>query len=114
VVTSRNIEPGETVNIGREVITIADLNRVDLKIFVDETTIGQVKPGQKADVVIDTFPDKTYPGTVSFVSPEGEFTPKIIQTQKERVKLVYLVKVSIPNPNHELKSGMPADVRLQP
>ena len=114
VVTSRNIEPGETVNIGREVITIADLNRVDLKIFVDETMIGRVRPGQKADVAIDTFPGKTYPGAVSFVSPEGEFTPKIIQTQKERVKLVYLVKVSIPNPNHELKAGMPADARLRP
>jgi HlyD family secretion protein len=113
-VTSRNIEPGETVNIGREVITIADLNRVDLKIFVDETMIGRVRPGQKANVAIDTFPGKTYPGTVSFVSPEGEFTPKIIQTQKERVKLVYLVKVSISNPNHELKAGMPADVRLRP
>ncbi len=114
VVTSRNIEPGETVNIGREVITIANLNRVDLKIFIDETAIGRVRPGQKADVVIDTFPGKTYSGTVSFVSPEGEFTPKIIQTQKERVKLVYLVKVSIPNPNHELKAGMPADARLHP
>ncbi len=114
VVTSRNIEPGETVNIGREVITIANLNRVDLKIFIDETTIGRVRPGQKADVLIDTFPGKTYPGVVSFVSPEGEFTPKIIQTQKERVKLVYLVKVSIPNPNHELKAGMPADARLRP
>lgn len=114
VVTSRNIEPGETVNIGREVITIADLNRVDLKIYVDETTIGRVRPGQKADVMVDTFPGKTYPGVVSFVSPEGEFTPKIIQTQKERVKLVYLVKVSIPNPNHELKAGMPADARLRP
>jgi HlyD family secretion protein len=114
VVTSRNIEPGETVNIGREVITISDLARVDLKIFVDETAIGHVRPGMIVDVSIDTFPGRIYKGTVSFVSPEGEFTPKIIQTQKERVKLVYLVKVSIPNPNHELKAGMPADARLRP
>jgi len=114
VVTSRNIEPGETVNIGREVITISDLARVDLKIFVDETAIGRVRPGMIVDVSIDTFPGRIYKGTVSFVSPEGEFTPKIIQTQKERVKLVYLVKVSIPNPNHELKAGMPADARLRP
>lgn len=113
VVTSRNIEPGETVNVGREVITISDLHRVDLKIFVDETAIGRVKPGQKAEVSVDTFPGKVYNGTISFVSPEGEFTPKIIQTQKERVKLVYLVKVSIPNPDYELKAGMPADARLR-
>jgi HlyD family secretion protein len=113
VITSRNVEPGETVNSGREVITISDLSRVDLKIFVDETEIGKVKPGQKVDVKVDTFPGKTYTGSVSFISPEGEFTPKIIQTKKERVKLVYLVKVSIPNPNFELKSGMPADAWLR-
>jgi len=114
VVVSRNIEPGETVNTGREVITISDLHRVDLKIFVDEATIGRIKPGQKAAVSVDTFPGKIYEGTVSFVSPEGEFTPKIIQTQKERVKLVYLVKISIANPLYELKAGMPADARLHP
>ena len=113
VVTSRNIEPGETVTTGREVITISDLSRVDLKIFVDETEIGKVKPGQKVDVQVDTFPGKTYTGYVSFISPEGEFTPKVIQTTKERVKLVYLVKVSIGNPHLELKAGMPADAWLK-
>jgi len=113
IITSRNIEPGETVNSGREVLTVSDLSRVDLKIFVDETEIGKVKPGQKVDVKVDTFPGKTYTGTVSFISAEGEFTPKIIQTKKERVKLVYLVKVSIANPNFELKSGMPADAWLR-
>jgi HlyD family secretion protein len=113
VVTSRNIEPGETVTPGREVITVSDLSRVDLKIFVDETEIGKVKPGQKVDVQVDTFPGKTYTGYVSFISPEGEFTPKVIQTTKERVKLVYLVKVSIDNPHLELKAGMPADAWLK-
>ncbi len=112
IVTSRNIEPGETVNAGREVITISDLSRVDLKIFVDETEIGKIKPNQKVEVRVDTFPGKTYAGYVSFISPEGEFTPKIIQTKKERVKLVYLVKVSIVNSGFELKAGMPADALL--
>ena len=113
IVTSRSAEPGEVVAPGEEALTIADLSRVDLKIFVDETEIGKVKPGQKADVAIDTFPGRTFAGTVTFISPEGEFTPKIIQTKKERVKLVYLVKISIPNPHLELKSGMPADARLR-
>lgn len=112
VVVSRNIEPGETVNVGREVITVADLSRVDLKIFVDETQIGKVKTNQKVEVRVDTYPGKIYPGYVSFISPEGEFTPKIIQTAKERVKLVYLVKISIANPDFELKAGMPADALL--
>jgi HlyD family secretion protein len=109
IIVSRNVEPGEVVSPVREVISLADLSKVELKIFVDETEIGMVKPGQKVEVKIDTFPAKTYTGNVSFISPEGEFTPKIIQTHKERVKLVYLVKITIPNPNLELKPGMPAD-----
>ncbi|MCX5841445.1 MAG: efflux RND transporter periplasmic adaptor subunit [Deltaproteobacteria bacterium] len=113
IITSRNVEPGEVVSPGREVLTLADLSVVDLKIFVDETAIGKVKPGQKVEIKVDTFPKKVYAGTVSFISPEGEFTPKIIQTKKERVKLVYLVKVSIANPGFELKSGMPADAWLR-
>ncbi|HPN08083.1 MAG TPA: efflux RND transporter periplasmic adaptor subunit [Syntrophales bacterium] len=113
VITSRNVEPGEVVSPSREVFNLADLSRVDLKIFVEETAIGKVRPGQAVEVKIDTFPNHVFPGVVSFVSPEGEFTPKIIQTQKERVKLVYLVKVSIPNPDLALKTGMPADAWLK-
>lgn len=109
IVLSRNAEPGEVVSPGQEVLSISDLSSVDLKVFVDETEIGRVHPGQTVEVKIDTFPDKTYTGTVSFISPEGEFTPKIIQTRKERVKLVYLVKIRLANPNLELKTGMPAD-----
>jgi len=109
IIVSRNVEPGEVVSPGQEVISLADLSKVDLKVFVAETEIGMVKPGQEVEVKIDTFPAKTYAGNVSFISPEGEFTPKIIQTHKERVKLVYLVKIAIPNPDLELKTGMPAD-----
>lgn len=113
IITSRNVEPGEVASSGREVLSISDLSVVDLKIFVEETEIGKVKPGQKVDVKIDTFPDKIYNGRVSYISPEGEFTPKIIQTRKERVKLVYRVKITLSNPDFELKSGMPADAWLR-
>lgn len=113
IITSRNVEPGEIVSPGREVFSLSDLSRVDLKIFVDETDIGKVRPNQKVDVVVDTFPGKFFKGRVSYISPEAEFTPKIIQTKKERVKLVYLVKVSVPNPKFELKTGMPADAFLR-
>ena len=113
IITSRNVEPGEVVSPGREVLTLSDLSRVDLKIFVDETEIAKVRPGQKVEVKVDAFKDKVYSGLVSYVSPEAEFTPKIIQTKKERVKLVYLVKVSLPNPAFELKTGMPADAYLK-
>jgi HlyD family secretion protein len=113
IITNRQVEPGEVVVPGREVLTLSDLTTVDLKIFVDETEIGKVKPGQHADIKVDTFPAKVYRGEVSYISPEAEFTPKFIQTHKERVKLVYLVKISIPNPDLELKSGMPADAWLR-
>ena len=113
IIASRNIEPGEVVSPGQEVISIADLTVVDLKIFIDETEIGNVKPGRSVDVKIDSFPNKIYKGKITFISPEAEFTPKIIQTQKERVKLVYLVKVAIPNADLELKPGMPADAWLR-
>ncbi|OPY10259.1 MAG: Multidrug resistance protein MdtN [Syntrophus sp. PtaB.Bin001] len=113
IITSRNVEPGEVVTTSREVLTLSDLATVDLKIFVSETEIGKVKPGQPVDVKVDTFPNRTFKGKVSFISPEGEFTPKIIQTFKERVKLVYLVKITIPNPGYLLKPGMPADAWLR-
>jgi len=113
ILTSRNVELGEVVSPGRQVFSLSDLSTVDLKIFVGEMEIGKVKPGQKVQVKVDTFPGKDYWGKVAYISPQGEFTPKIIQTHKERVKLVYLVKVSVPNPDLELKSGMPADAWLR-
>jgi HlyD family secretion protein len=113
MIISRNVEPGEVMTPGREVISVADVSRIDLKVFVDETQIGKVRSGQRVEVRIDTFPDKIYEGFVAYISPEGEFTPKIIQTRKERVKLVYLVKITLPNPKMELKSGMPADAWLR-
>jgi HlyD family secretion protein len=113
IITSRNIEPGEVVSPGQEVFSLADLSYIELKIFVPETDIGKVKPGQNVEVTVDTFPKKVFKGKVSFISPEAEFTPKIIQTHKERVKLVYLVKVLIPNINLDLKPGMPADATLK-
>ena len=71
VVTSRGVEPGEIVSAGREILSVSDLSRVDLNIYVDETSIGRVRPGQRALVRVDTFPDRDFEAKVSFVSPEG-------------------------------------------
>ena len=76
---------------------------------MDETDLGRVKLGQKVRIRTDTFPNKAYEGKISFISSEAEFTPKQVQTQKERVKLVYRIKVDVDNPKGELKPGMPAD-----
>ena len=71
-----------------------------------------MKLGQTAAVTTDTYPGKTYEGRVSFIASEAEFTPKNVQTQKERVKLVYRIKIDIDNPDMELKPGMPADAEI--
>jgi HlyD family secretion protein len=70
---------------------------------------GRVKYNQRVNVKTDTYPDKIYWGRISFISSEAEFTPKNIQTHEERVKLVYRIKVTLENPQMELKPGMPAD-----
>ena len=105
----KSAEAGEYVSPGATVVTIADLDHVWLKAYVDETDLGRVKLGQKVRIKTDTFPGKTYEGEISFISSEAEFTPKQVQTQKERVKLVYRIKVDVENRNRELKPGMPAD-----
>jgi HlyD family secretion protein len=112
-VTVKDVEQAEFVQPGTPVITLAELERVWVRTYVPETRLGQVRLGQKAEVKSDTFPDKTYPGTVTFISPDAEFTPKNVQTREERVKLVYRIKVTLDNPRQELKPGMPVDVVLR-
>jgi HlyD family secretion protein len=112
VVLRKHVEPGEIVAAGTPIVTVADLADIWVKIYVPEPQLGRVKLGGAADVTTDSYRGKVYPGTVSFVNSEAEFTPKNIQTKEERVKLVFAVKVRVANPNQELKPGMPADVRL--
>jgi HlyD family secretion protein len=112
VVVRKHVEPGEIIAAGTPVVTIADLNDIWLKIYVPEPQLGRVKLGQTAEVRTDSYPAKVYRGAVVFVSSEAEFTPKNIQTPEERVKLVFAVKIGLPNPAQELKPGMPADARV--
>lgn len=112
-VTVKDIEEGEFVQPGTPVLTLARLDQVWVRTYIPETQLGKVFLGQKADVISDTFPDRTYPGVVTFISPEAEFTPKNVQTREERVKLVYRIKVTIDNPRQEWKPGMPVDVVLR-
>lgn len=105
----RQAELGEVVAPGTPVVTIADLDHLWLRGYVNESDLGKIRWGQSATVRTDTFPDKNYGGRVSFISSEAEFTPKSVETHKERVTLVYRVKIDLDNPHHELKPGMPAD-----
>jgi HlyD family secretion protein len=112
VVLSKNVEPGEFVAAGTPIVTVADLENVWLRAYINETDLGRVKVGQRVRVTADTYPGKRYEGRVSFIASQAEFTPKNVQTEKERVKLVYRFKVDIRNPNMELKAGMPADAEI--
>lgn len=113
VVLRKNVEGGETVTAGTPIFTVGDLEHPWVKIYVKEDKLGLVKLGQKAEVTVDTYPGKAFEGVVTYISPEAEFTPKNVQTQEERVKLVFGIKVNVDNPNQELKPGMPADVRIR-
>jgi len=113
VVLSENVEPGEYVSPGTPVLTVGDLTQVWLRAYINETDLGRIKIGQRVQITTDTFPGKIYEGAISFIASKAEFTPKNVQTEKERVKLVYRIKVNIPNPHMELKPGMPADGQIQ-
>jgi HlyD family secretion protein len=108
-ITKKFVEAGETAGRMSSLFQVADLSSVEIVIYIRETELGKVKLGQKAEISIDTYPDKIYKGEVIYISPEAEFTPKNIQTQEERTKLVFAVKIKIENTNFELKDGMPAD-----
>ncbi len=113
VVLTRQAELGEVVLPGTPIVTLADLDHLWVRVYVPETDLGKVHWNQAVEVRTDTYPDKTYRGRISLISSEAEFTPKSVQTQKERVTLVYRLKVDVENPNHELKPGMPADTYIQ-
>jgi multidrug resistance efflux pump len=112
IITERPLNAGELAAPGAILLNLGDLDHVTLTVYIPETQIGRVKPGQAARVSVDAYPSQTFQGTVTFVRPEAEFTPKNVQTQEERVNLVFAVKISLDNPDHRLKPGMPADVEI--
>lgn len=114
VVSQKLINPGELAAPGVLLLELSSLDTVDLTVYIPETQIGRVKLGQKGVVTVDAYPDKTFAGWVSFIAHEAEFTPKNVQTQEERVNLVFAVKITLNNPDHRLKPGMPADAEILP
>ena len=114
VVTVRHREPGEIVSPGAPIVTLLNPDDRWVRIYVREDEIGRVHVGQKATITSDTYPDRTYHGRVTYIGSQAEFTPRNVQTQEERIKLVYPVKVRITGDTaFELKPGVPADVTLE-
>jgi HlyD family secretion protein len=113
IVTHKAVEAGELVAPGATVVTLAELDSVYVMIYLTEREIGRVRLGDTADVEIDAFPGRPFPGKVTYISPEAEFTPKNVQTKEDRVKLVFGIKVEIENREGLLKPGLPADAAIR-
>ena len=112
-VLTKYAEPSEITAFGKPLYKIANLNEMELRVYVTETQLVQIKIGQKVTVAIDADNDtKKYEGNITWISAQAEFTPKVIQTKEERANLVYAVKVAVKN-DGSLKIGMPAEVWLK-
>lgn len=112
IVLERMVNVGEIAPPNFSLLTIADLDQVTLTVYVPENEIGLVKVGQSVEVEVDSFPETTFAGEVVYIASQAEFTPKNVQTREERVSTVFAVEIEIPNPDHALKPGMPADAQI--
>jgi HlyD family secretion protein len=113
LVIARSVEEGEMAIPGAGLLTLANLDEVRLTLYIPEDRIAMVKLGQLTRVQVDSFAGRTFEGTVSYISPQAEYTPRAVQTQEERVKTVFAVRVTLANHDHALKPGMPADAVIE-
>ena len=113
-VTTRMIDVGEVITAGTPLLELVDLDRLYLKVYVPEVQIGKLRLGLPARIYTDAFPDQPFDATLRYIASKAEFTPKEVQTQDERVKLIYAVKLYLAaNPDHRLTPGLPADAIIR-
>jgi HlyD family secretion protein len=112
VIRDRMLEPGDMATPQTPVLTLALTDPVWVRAYAPEVYLGRLAPGMSAAVSTDSYPDKTYPGWIGFISPTAEFTPKNVETPELRTRLVYQVRVHVCNPQDELRLGMPATVSI--
>ena len=113
VVAAQHAEVGEIAQPGFPILTITELEEVTLTAYVPESKIGLVKLGQEALVSVDSYPGESFSGEVVYISPRALFTPRNIQLEEEREKMVFAVKIKLANPEQKLKPGMPADAVIK-
>jgi multidrug resistance efflux pump len=109
VVQKRIAHPGEVVAAGTPILTVADPTNLKLTLYVLEADMGRVFVGQNVGVHADAFPERSFAGHVETLANQAEFTPRNVQTQKDRQNLVFAVTVRLPNPDGALKAGLPVD-----
>ncbi len=113
LILERIANEGEIAAPGSPLLRLADLDTVTLMVYVPEPQIGRIKVGQEAQMEVDSYPGQSFAGRVVFIASQAEFTPQNVQTREQRATLVFGVKIEIPNPDHRLKPGMPADARIE-
>lgn len=113
VVLRKNLEPGEVANPGVPILTLMDPKNLWVRAYVPEIEIAKIKVGQAARVTVDAFKERTFEGKITEIASEAEFTPKNVQTQKERVNLVFRIKIAVDSSGGVLKPGMPADAEIR-
>jgi len=109
-ILTRNVEPGEFVQPGATVFTLANLEQLTITVYVPEDRYGEISLGQQAEVMVDSFPGESFTAQVTFISDTAEYTPRNVQTVEGRSATVYAIKLKVDDPNRKLKPGMPADV----
>lgn len=114
IIMTKGVEVGEVVPAGKTLFVIGDLQHPWIKVYIPAEKLGQVRIGQRAKVTVDAFPEREFPGRVTWISSEAEFTPRNVQTKEERITLVYAVKIALPNEGRLLKAGMMGDAELIP
>lgn len=113
-ITTRMVDVGEVVAAGAPLLELVDLDRLYLQVYVPEVQIGKLRLGLPARIYTDAFPERPFEATVRYIASKAEFTPKEVQTQDERVKLIYAVKLYLAdNPDHRLTPGLPADAVIR-
>jgi HlyD family secretion protein len=113
MVVSRNFEPGEAVQPGTNVLSLTDLTEARTRFYLPNAELAAAAPGRKVRLVADAYPGQTFEGTIFYVSPRAEFTPRNVQTREDRERLVYSVEVRVPNADMRLRSGMPVEVEIE-
>lgn len=111
VVQSFGLRPGDLVAPNQSVAEILEPDQLWVRVFAPETLLGLVHSGQQVGVRVDTFPGRSFPGHIATVNPQGEYTPRNVQTRAQRAEEVFGVKVLV-DPDPALKAGMAADVDL--
>lgn len=114
VILHRMAEPGLLLGPGQPALTLGFASRLYVRTYIPETQMGRVRQGQAAEVIVDAFPGRRFPARVTEISPDAEFTPKPVETRRERVNLVYAAKVDLDGAwSDPLVPGQPAEVYVQ-